>query len=124
MNQANVESARLLTISQVNALTGVKTSTIRHWEKEFREFLDSVRTQGNQRRFSPDAIEKIETIKELVEEQGLTLRGVRRKLGNYSTQLEVEEKSNEPSLPSNVQKLAELVSDHVMRRLFRETGDR
>ena len=78
MSQVDISNDRLLTISQVNALTGVKKSTIRHWEQEFTEFLESVRTEGNQRRFTSDAIEKIKVIKNLVEEQGLTLRGVRR----------------------------------------------
>ncbi len=119
MNEAKVGTSRLLTISQVQALTGVKKSTIRHWEGEFREFLESERSDGNQRRFSEDAVDKIQKIKELVEEQGLTLRGVRRRLETGQVEL-----GPPPPLPSrtssseNVQKFADLMSDHIMRRLF------
>lgn len=120
MSQVDLTNDRLLTISQVNALTGVKKSTIRHWEQEFTDFLESVRTEGNQRRFSPDAIEKIEVIKNLVEEQGLTLKGVRRHIeGTASLKIPSKGKAD-PELNSDVQKLAKLVSDHMMRRIFKE----
>lgn len=110
----------LLTVSQVEALTGVGKSTIRHWEREFRDFLESERTSGNQRRFSKGAVQKIEKIKELVEDQGLTLRGVRRQLERTHADLEIE-LGKEPSIsPEEVDDLSELLSDHVMRRLFKD----
>ena len=119
MSQVDLSNDRLLTISQVNALTGVKKSTIRHWEQEFTDFLESVRTEGNQRRFTFDAIEKIEVIKNLVEEQGLTLKGVRRHIQSASSTREPETDAD-PELNADVEKLAELVSEHMMRRIFKE----
>ena len=119
MSQVDLSNDRLLTISQVNALTGVKKSTIRHWEQEFTDFLESVRTEGNQRRFTTDAIEKIEVIKNLVEEQGLTLKGVRRHIEGASS-MGQPAKNADPELNADVQKLAKLVSEHMMRRIFKE----
>ena len=112
-------SGQLLSIGQVTALTGVGKSTLRHWEREFRDFLSSVRTKGNQRRFTHDAIQKIEKIKELVEDQGLTLRGVRKRLEKLDQEEElVEIPKAEPLVDENVQRLADLMSDHIMKRLF------
>jgi len=121
MNHAGIRhSERLLTIGQLTALTGVRKSTIRHWEREFNDFLQSVRTDGNQRRFPAEAVDKVEKIKVLVEEQGLTLRGVRQKLEqNHRTS---EAQAPQPDTKSDVslQKLADLMSEHVIRRLFYE----
>ena len=111
-------SGRLLTIGQVTALTGVRKSTIRHWEREFQDFLKSVRTNGNQRRFTPDAVQKIEKIKTLVEEQGMTLKGIRRVLESdlQTAQTASAEPAAQPDV--SLQKLAELMSDHIIQRLF------
>jgi len=114
------QSGRLYSIGQVTALTGVGKSTLRHWEREFRDFLNSVRTRGNQRRFTPDAIEKIEKIKELVEEQGLTLRGVRMRLEKLHVNEKPIEKEQKPEENDRLQHLADLMSEHIIRRLFRE----
>jgi DNA-binding transcriptional MerR regulator len=118
---ADNQAERLFTIGQVTALTGVGRSTLRHWEREFHEFLDSVRTDGNQRRFTPDAVDRIEKIRELVEDHGLTLRGVKKRLDT------LQESDLENPLPQEVETgetseqfkmLADLMSDHIMKRLF------
>ena len=70
----------LYSISQVNALTGVPKPTLRFWEKEFKEFLEPQRTQGNQRRFNVDDVEKVKQINRLVKVEGMTLEGAKRKL--------------------------------------------
>ncbi len=110
----------LLTVSQVEALTGVGKSTIRHWEREFRDFLESERTSGNQRRFSKGAVQKIEKIKELVEDQGLTLRGVRRQLERTDTEVQTDQDLDPTVFGENVDELSELLSDHIMRQLFKD----
>ncbi|MFC2150710.1 MerR family transcriptional regulator [Calditrichota bacterium] len=116
MNGVNgTHNQRLLSIGQVTAITGVGRSTLRHWEKEFGEFLDSVRTEGNQRRFTPDAVKKIEKIKTLVEKDGLTLRGVRKRLETVEAQAEQPE-----AKAQSVDQLATLVSEHVIRKIFRD----
>ena len=118
---ADNQAEQLFTIGQVTALTGVGRSTLRHWEREFHEFLESARTSGNQRRFSPDAVGRIERIRELVEDHGLTLRGVRKRLdtlqqSDKKNPLPQEVKTGETSEQFKV--LADLMSDHIMKRLF------
>lgn len=105
----------LYSISQVNALTGVSTPTIRKWESAFRDYLAVVRTSGGQRRFNQDAVEKIETLRRLIYEDGLSLEGARKRLES----IEVGE---EPELPADAsfEKLSEMVTDLLLRKLFRE----
>ena len=123
MNQVgDNQSGRLLSIGQVTALTGVGRSTLRHWEREFQDFLESVRSRGNQRRFTPDAVRKIEQIKELVEEHGLTLRGVRRKLEQIQNGGQQPEKEPVPLPDDNLRNLVDLMTEHMLRRLFHDNG--
>lgn len=105
----------LYSISQVNALTGVSTPTIRKWETAFRDYLAVVRTSGGQRRFNQEAVEKIETLKRLIYEDGLSLDGARRRLEDF-------EAGDAPEIPADnsFEKLSEMVTDLLLRKLFRE----
>ena len=69
----------LLTIKQVSAATRVPPSTLRFWEREFREFLVPLRTEGGQRRYRGENLEVIRQIKKLREE-GLPIAGIREGL--------------------------------------------
>jgi DNA-binding transcriptional MerR regulator len=71
----------LLNIDQVSKLTGVKKSTIRYWEKSFDQFLKPVRTESNRREYSMDDVDRLKTIKNLVEQEHLTNVGVKLRLG-------------------------------------------
>ena len=104
----------LYSISQVNALTGVPKSTLRFWEKEFAEFLVPLRTTGNQRRYGAQTVELIEKIDQLVNGEGYTLEGARRK---------IREMNNGHASPASDSKadlseLAETMSDYLLKRLF------
>lgn len=107
----------LYSISQVNALTGVGTPTIRKWESAFRDYLNVVRTKGGQRRFNQEAIEKIETLKQLIYEEGLSLEGARKRL-ELLEQGESDIDQNDPS----IERLADMVTDLLIQKLFREGG--
>ena len=112
----NPQTDRVLySISQVNALTGVSTPTIRKWETAFRDYLAVVRTSGGQRRFNQDAVEKIETLKRLIYEDGLSLEGARKRLESIET-------GDAPEIPvdNSFEKLSEMVTDLLLRKLFRE----
>ena len=81
MADVNANNAsRLYSISQVNALTGVPKPTLRFWEKEFKEYIEPLRTPGNQRRYDQQTVDNIQTINHLVKVEGYTLEGARKKL--------------------------------------------
>ena len=80
MSNSTINHIKLYSISQVNALTGVPKPTLRFWEKEFEDFLEPLRTAGNQRRYDEEAIENIKRINHLVKVEGFTIEGAKKKL--------------------------------------------
>ncbi len=74
--QANL----MLTIDQVSQLSGVRKSTLRYWEKSFEEYLRPARTHSNRREYTMEDLDKVKTIKRLLEEEHLTSEGVRVRL--------------------------------------------
>lgn len=122
MNQINDDHQGRLSIGQVSAATGVRRSTLRHWEHEFREFLETAKgADVEPRRFAPDAIQKIDQIRMLVEEQGLTLRGVRLQLEKMSG-MDPERNPPEPEdrLRNKAKDLADRVTDRLLMKIFNE----
>ena len=119
MPSNNNETERVLySISQVNAITGVGTPTIRKWENAFRDYLSVVRTPGGQRRFNQDAVDKIDLLKHLIYEEGLSLEGARKRL----EQMDSGKADDEIQDPA-VEQLAELVTDLLLRKLFKDGSD-
>lgn len=108
----------LYSISQVNALTGVPKSTIRFWEKEFESFLVPLRTTGNQRRYDPSSVEIIEKINRLVNLEGYTLEGARRQLEKTNG----VGKASDQAPETNLNELAETMSDFLLRKLFQQAS--
>ena len=58
------------TIGQVSEILDIPAPTLRYWEKRFA-ILRPHRNQGQQRRYTPDDIEKIRMVNYLVKERGL-----------------------------------------------------
>ena len=80
MPEAPSNLNHLYSIGQVNALTGVPNPTLRFWEKEFKDYLEPVRTSGNQRCYDEQSVETIRRINHLVKVEGYTLEGAKKKL--------------------------------------------
>jgi DNA-binding transcriptional MerR regulator len=105
----------IYSISQVNALTGVPKSTIRFWEKEFSEFLAPLRSEGNQRRYDKQGVETIQKIDQLVNEEGYTLEGARRKLRPAAATAGGAAAAGDEA---KLDELAETMSDYLLQKLF------
>ncbi len=69
-----------LTISDIEARTGLPASTIRYYEKEFAGFLKPRKTLGGHRRYGEPDLQKFLYIKELVQTRKLPLKKVREAL--------------------------------------------
>jgi DNA-binding transcriptional MerR regulator len=67
-------------ISVASAITGIEVYTLRYWEKEFVEFLQPIRTEGGQRRYRPQDIRTVFTIKRLLRDEMFSIAGARRHL--------------------------------------------
>ncbi|MDR1607793.1 MAG: MerR family transcriptional regulator [Deltaproteobacteria bacterium] len=70
-----------LSIDQVSQMTGVKKTTLRYWEKEFSDYLKPERTESMRRQYSLNELEKVATLRQLIEEEKYKSAGVRLKLG-------------------------------------------
>lgn len=66
-------------IGEVCQLTGVKAHTLRYWESEF-SIIKPQRVGSQQRLYRRTDVENILRIKKMVEEDGMTLAGIRKSL--------------------------------------------
>jgi DNA-binding transcriptional MerR regulator len=72
----------LLTIQEVARRTGLSPSTIRYYDQQFEEYLGIRRGGGRRRLFSPEAVERLLRVRDLLKDQGLSLRQARQALGD------------------------------------------
>lgn len=86
MTTMNVWNKVNLSIDQVSQLTGVKKTTLRYWEKEFSDYLKPDRTETQRRQYSLEEVDKVNTLRQLIEEEKYKSAGVRLKLGLDNTQ--------------------------------------
>ena len=64
-------------IKEIGLELGVPVSTIRYWQKEFADFITPEKTDGGQRRYSQQDVEKFLQIKEYVYKQKRSIDSVR-----------------------------------------------
>ncbi|RJX34388.1 MAG: MerR family transcriptional regulator [Desulfarculus sp.] len=72
--------SRLMTIKQVVAATGISAATIRFYDQQFEEYLGVSRGAGRRRLFSPQAVARLQELRRMLKEQGLSLRQARQAL--------------------------------------------
>ncbi|NLB64605.1 MAG: MerR family transcriptional regulator [Fibrobacter sp.] len=69
------------TIGEVADMFQVNASLIRFWEKEFPIIKPKKNAKGN-RLFRPEDIKNLQIIYHLVKEQGMTLKGAKKRIQN------------------------------------------
>lgn len=80
MTNERRKSDGLVSISVASKITGVEIHTLRYWEREFEAFLEPVRTDGGQRRYRPQDIQTVFTIRRLVRDEMFSIAGARKYL--------------------------------------------
>jgi DNA-binding transcriptional MerR regulator len=93
-----ISHSLMLTIDQISQLTGVRKSTLRYWEKSFDVFLKPGRTHSNRRKYSLEDLDRVKTIKQLLEQEHLTTYGVRLRLEQIISSPDVEGKNRQERL--------------------------
>lgn len=76
--RATAEINAGISIGDVSRICGVPNYTIRYWEREFKEELSPTRTEGKQRRYSDDDINKLLMIKKLLWADNFSIKGAKR----------------------------------------------
>ena len=80
------EVAELLNL--INPNTGkVSTHTLRFWEKEFKQIKPKI-FAGNRRYYDKKTIEILKTIKFLLKDKGMTIKGVKKHLLDEESKLD------------------------------------
>ncbi len=69
-------------INEVAKRLNVPAHTLRYWEKQFAGAIRPVTGAGNRRYYRQDTIEKLEAIKSLLYDKGMTIAGVKKVLHN------------------------------------------
>lgn len=77
--QLNLPEKRYYKIGEVADAFGVNASLIRFWEKEFNSIKPKKNAKGD-RRFTPEDVQQLKRIYELVKERGFTLEGAKTEL--------------------------------------------
>lgn len=75
-------------ISEVSQQVDETINTLRYWEKEF-DVLTPNKTVGGTRKYTPENIETIRIIKDLLRKQGLTIDGAKIKIAHDYSELKV-----------------------------------
>lgn len=73
------ERKQFYSISEVAKITGMNETTLRFWEKEFKE-INPRRSGRGIRFYSNDDLKTIQLVQYLTKEKGLTLEGARKRL--------------------------------------------
>ncbi|MCR4442208.1 MAG: MerR family transcriptional regulator [Peptococcaceae bacterium] len=71
---------RKLTVKEVAQILQVEESTIRFWEREFGEYLQVKAQKGQRNRYTPENLEMLGKIRELLHTEMYTIKGARRRL--------------------------------------------
>lgn len=66
-------------IKEVSQMTSLPDSTLRYWEKQFKD-LSPKKTSSGIRQYTADDIELIRLIQHLLKDQGLTIQAARERL--------------------------------------------
>lgn len=70
----------LVGIGDAARFLDVPAHTLRFWEKEFQFYLNPQRTEGRQRRYDEDSIQRLSRIKYLLKSEGYSIAGAKRVL--------------------------------------------
>ncbi|MBQ6110591.1 MAG: MerR family transcriptional regulator [Alphaproteobacteria bacterium] len=81
-------------INEVVKRLDVPAYTLRYWEKQFAGAIRPTTGSGGRRYYRQDTIEKLQTIKSLLYDKGMTITGVKKILHNGSFCDEMAEVKN------------------------------
>lgn len=85
-------------INEVVKRLDIPAYTLRYWEKQFSGAIRPTTGSGGRRYYRQDTIEKLETIKSLLYDKGMTISGVKKILhnGTFGNEMAEVKNKNEP----------------------------
>ena len=87
-----IPSKRYFTISEASNLCNVEAHVLRYWEQEFYQ-LSPIKRRGNRRYYQRHDVMLIRHIKELLYDNGYTIKGAKQKLSDEASDQETKSSS-------------------------------
>tara|TARA_Y100000814_G_scaffold229736_1_gene173668 strand:- start:54 stop:395 length:342 start_codon:yes stop_codon:yes gene_type:complete len=87
-----IPSKRYFTISEASNLCNVEAHVLRYWEQEFSQ-LSPIKRIGNRRYYQRHDVMLIRHIKELLYDNGYTIKGAKQKLSDEASDQETKSSS-------------------------------
>ena len=87
-----IPSKRYFTISEASNLCDVEAHVLRYWEQEFSQ-LSPIKRRGNRRYYQRHDVMLIRHIKELLYENGYTIKGAKQKLTDEASDQDIKTSS-------------------------------
>ena len=87
-----IPSKRYFTISEASNLCDVEAHVLRYWEQEFSQ-LSPIKRRGNRRYYQRHDVMLIRHIKELLYNNGYTIKGAKQKLSDEASEQETKSSS-------------------------------
>ena len=87
-----IPSKRYFTISEASNLCNVEAHVLRYWEQEFSQ-LSPIKRRGNRRYYHRHDVLLIRHIKELLYNNGYTIKGAKQKLTDEASEQETKSSS-------------------------------
>ena len=87
-----IPSKRYFTISEASNLCNVEAHVLRYWEQEFSQ-LSPIKRRGNRRYYQRHDVMLIRHIKELLYENGYTIKGAKQKLTDEASDQDIKTSS-------------------------------
>ena len=87
-----IPSKRYFTISEASNLCDVEAHVLRYWEQEFSQ-LSPIKRRGNRRYYQRHDVMLIRHIKELLYNNGYTIKGAKQKLSDEASDQETKNSS-------------------------------
>tara|TARA_A100001234_G_scaffold145845_1_gene128155 strand:- start:947 stop:1288 length:342 start_codon:yes stop_codon:yes gene_type:complete len=84
-----IPSKRYFTISEASNLCNVEAHVLRYWEQEFSQ-LNPIKRRGNRRYYQRHDVMLIRHIKELLYNNGYTIKGAKQKLSDEASDQETK----------------------------------
>ena len=79
-----IPSKRYFTISEASNLCNVEAHVLRYWEQEFSQ-LSPIKRRGDRRYYQRHDVMLIRHIKELLYDNGYTIKGAKQKLSDEAS---------------------------------------
>ena len=87
-----IPSKRYFTISEASNLCNVEAHVLRYWEQEFSQ-LSPIKRRGNRRYYQRHDVILIRHIRELLYNNGYTIKGAKQKLSDEASDQETKSSS-------------------------------